>query len=147
MRLQEVVLCSTAPSTSTSGAGVIALHDIFTGSALASFKQTSPSVNCTAVVNTAVMDGISQGGFVLTSQTDKSILNVYNFQKVRYVSAITLQTLILRLTAASCCGGVEGSNSTQNCPSGETFMHRGGRRGEILRWRDSTGQNISLGGM
>lgn len=87
MRLQEVVLCSTAPSTSTSGAGSIALHDISTGSTLASFKQTSPAVQCTAVVNTTVLDGTPQGGLILTSQPDKSILNVYNFQKVRCVCA------------------------------------------------------------
>lgn len=94
MRLQEVILCSAAPSTSTSGTGAIALHDISTGSTLASFKQTSPAVQCTAVVNTTVLDGTPQGGLILTSQPDKSILNVYNFQKVRCVSA-TLKTFTL----------------------------------------------------
>ncbi|THH13451.1 hypothetical protein EW146_g6764 [Bondarzewia mesenterica] len=78
MRLQEVVLCATTPSSSAGGSGAIILHDIQTGSSLASFKQTSSSSHCTAVVNTA--DG--QGGFMLAAQPDKSILNVYNFQKV-----------------------------------------------------------------
>ena len=78
MLLQEVVLCATAPTEQGSGAGTIALHDIQTGSVLASYKQTSAGPNSTAVVPSR--DG--QGGFMLASQQDKSIMNVYNFQKV-----------------------------------------------------------------
>lgn len=125
MRLQEVVLCSAAPSTSTSGAGAIALHDISTGSTLASFKQTSPAVQCTAVVNTTVLDGTPQGGLILTSQPDKSILNVYNFQKVRCVSATSLRLLRCLTADLRYCFWHEGPNSPQDCASGETIMHFG----------------------
>ena len=79
MLLQEVVLCATAPTEQGSGPGTITLHDIQTGSVLAAYKQTSAGPNNTAVVPSR--DG--QGGFMLASQPDKSIMNVYNFQKVR----------------------------------------------------------------
>jgi len=75
MILSEVVFCATAPS---SGLGTISLHDLQTGSSLASFKQTSAGVHCTAFVES----NHAEGGFMLAAQPDKSILNVYNFQKV-----------------------------------------------------------------
>lgn len=78
MPLEEVILCSTAPSTSASGPGTISLHNIQTGTTLATFKQTTTNSHNTAVVQTK--DG--QGGFMLAAQADKSIMNVYNFQKV-----------------------------------------------------------------
>ena len=78
MHLHESILCATAPSASGAGPGTLALHDIQNGTPLASWKQTSARLHCTAVVQTR--DG--QGGFVLAAQQDKSILNVYNFQKV-----------------------------------------------------------------
>ena len=81
MQLQEVVLCTTSPTPSNAGPGSISLHDIQTGATLASFKQTSAGSRCTAVSQTR--DG--QGGFMLAAQPDKSIMNVYNFQKVRPV--------------------------------------------------------------
>lgn len=79
MHLQEIILCSTAPSSSTTGPGTISVHDIQTGTTLASFKQTSAGLNCTAVSQTAN----GEGGFMLAAQPDKSIMNVYSFQKVR----------------------------------------------------------------
>lgn len=79
MHLQEIILCSTAPSSSNTGPGTISMHDIQTGTTLASFKQTSASLNCTAVSQTAS----GEGGFMLAAQPDKSIMNVYSFQKVR----------------------------------------------------------------
>lgn len=78
MHLQESVFCSTAAASSSAGLGAISLHDIQTGRALASFKQTNAAPNCTALVETRH----AQGGFILSAQPDKSILNVYNFQKV-----------------------------------------------------------------
>ncbi len=79
MQLQELVLCATAPSSSSVGPGVIALHDIQTGSILATYKQTSAGTHCTAI--TPTRNGL--GGIMLASQPEKSIMNVYNFQKVR----------------------------------------------------------------
>lgn len=75
MHLQEVIFAATA---SSSGQGTLALHNIQTGTSLASFKQTNAARHCTAVVES----GNCQGGFMLVAQQDKSILNVYNFQKV-----------------------------------------------------------------
>jgi pre-rRNA-processing protein IPI3 len=53
------------------------LHDILTGTSLASFKQTSAAKNCTAIISTSG----AQGGLMLAVQPDKSLLNVYSFQK------------------------------------------------------------------
>lgn len=78
MHLQETVLCTTAPLLPSSGPGSISLHDIQTGAILASFKQTSAAPHCTAVYESRN----TQGGFMLAAQPDKSILNVYNFQRV-----------------------------------------------------------------
>lgn len=79
MHLQETILCSTGPVSANNGPGAISLHDIQTGSALASFKQTSASPHCTCFFESRG----NQGGFILAAQPDKSILNVYSFQKVR----------------------------------------------------------------
>lgn len=78
MHLNEVVLCATAPSASGTGPGALSLHDIQTGTSLASWKQTSAGLHCTAAVYTR--DG--QGGFMLAAQQDKSIMNVYTYRKV-----------------------------------------------------------------
>lgn len=83
MHLHECILCATGPSSSTPGPGTISLHDIQTGTSLASFKQTSAASHCTAAVQTR--NGM--GGFMLAAQPDKSIMNVYNFQKVRLLGA------------------------------------------------------------
>lgn len=79
MRLQETILCSTGASSSAQGLGTVSVHDSQTGSLLASFKQTCADKHSTAVLPTQN----EQGGFVLTAQPDKSILNAYYFQKVR----------------------------------------------------------------
>ncbi len=77
MHLHETIFCATA--SASNGPGTVAIHDIQTGTPLASFKQTNAGAHCTAFVES----GDSQGGFVLAAQPDKSLLNVYNFQKVR----------------------------------------------------------------
>jgi pre-rRNA-processing protein IPI3 len=78
MHLQEIILCSTAPSGASGEHGIIAIHDIETGSTLASFKHT----NSTPHGTTFTESRNAQGGFILSLQRDKPILNVYNFQKV-----------------------------------------------------------------
>lgn len=80
MNLHEVILCATSAISSSHGPGAISLHDIQTGSTLVSFKQTNAGPHCTSFVES--LD--AQGGFMLAAQPDKSILNVYNFQKVRF---------------------------------------------------------------
>ena len=75
-QIQETIVCCSSPSAST---GSIAFHDTRTGAVLATFKQTNARVHCTDLVETK--DG--QGGFLLSAQQDKSILNVYNYQKVQ----------------------------------------------------------------
>ncbi|EPS94549.1 hypothetical protein FOMPIDRAFT_148872 [Fomitopsis schrenkii] len=86
MHLHECILCATGSSSSSPGPGTISLHDIQTGTSLASFKQTSAASHCTAVVHTR--DGM--GGFMLAAQPDKSIMNVYNFQKDQLALKIVL---------------------------------------------------------
>jgi pre-rRNA-processing protein IPI3 len=78
MHLQEIILCSTTPQGASADHGAITIHDIETGSSLASFKHTNAMPHCTAVVETRN----AQGGIMLSLQRDKAILNVYNFQKV-----------------------------------------------------------------
>ncbi|KAI8985548.1 WD40 repeat-like protein [Trametes punicea] len=86
MHLHESILCATAPSASGIGPGTLSLHDIQAGTSLASWKQTSAGVHCTAVVQSR--DGL--GGFVLAAQQDKSIMNVYSFQKDQLFLKIVL---------------------------------------------------------
>jgi len=88
MPLQEVVLCSTVSQTPAAGSGAIFIHDIQTGAALASFKQTNANPRCVAVLESKS----TQGGFILAAQSDKSIMNVYNYQKVGYTLQSTLIT-------------------------------------------------------
>lgn len=75
--MREVILTTSGP-ISTPQSGSILFHDILNGSSLASFKQTSASKNCTAIVSSTG----AQGGLMLAVQPDKSLLNVYSFQKV-----------------------------------------------------------------
>jgi pre-rRNA-processing protein IPI3 len=77
MPFQEIILVSAAPTSATQGSGNVSLYDLNTGSSFLSFKQTSPPPHCTASIETR--DG--QGGLVLAAQADKSLLNVYAFQK------------------------------------------------------------------
>lgn len=91
MHLQEVVLCATCPTTSAAGSGLIAVHDIQTGATLASFKQSNAGKHCVAVLESRS----TLGGFILASQPDKSILNVYNFQKVNSSSLFNLVYILI----------------------------------------------------
>jgi pre-rRNA-processing protein IPI3 len=77
-QLQEIVVASVNPTSAVQGSGNVSLYDLNTGSSLLSFKQTSAQTHCTAAIETK--DG--QGGLVLAAQADKSLLNVYAFQKV-----------------------------------------------------------------
>ncbi|KAG6910225.1 hypothetical protein DXG01_012360 [Tephrocybe rancida] len=88
MHLQETIFCATAAASTSAGLGSISLHDIQTGTTLASFKQTNAASHCTAFVETRN----AQGGFVLAAQPEKSILNVYNFQKLWDLSSQSLLT-------------------------------------------------------
>ena len=94
MLLQETILCATSPTATNAGPGLIAIHDIQTGGTLTSFKQTNASTHSTAVFQSKD----TQGGFILASQPDKSILNVYNFQKVSLqMSSFNLLLLIIQV--------------------------------------------------
>ncbi|KAJ7636093.1 WD40 repeat-like protein [Mycena polygramma] len=99
--LRETILCSATP---TAGPGAIAIHDLQTGSTLASFKQTNAAPHGTAVVPS--QDG--QGGFLLAAQHDKSILNAYNFQKDQVSLKIVLPEKLSCVTvdhAGEFCAG------------------------------------------
>ena len=106
--IQEAVLCATA---SIAGSGSIFLHDIRTGSPLASFKHSNASFHSTAFVET----NNAQGGFMLAAQPDKSILNVYNFQKV-FIHPENVFTRYLN--------SITGSDHTEDSIARKTFMHR-----------------------
>jgi hypothetical protein len=83
-QLQEIIVATAGPSTTNQGAGTITLYDIHTGSSLFTLKQSLAGPKCT--VATQTRDG--QGGLVLAAQTDKSLLNVYSYQKVSLSSAL-----------------------------------------------------------
>ncbi|KAI0091715.1 WD40 repeat-like protein [Irpex rosettiformis] len=119
MQLQELVLCATQPTNTTAGPGTISLHDIQTGSTLASFKQTSAGLHSTAVVNTR--DG--QGGFMLAAQPDKSILNVYHFQKDQLALKIILPEKVSCIAAD---------------PKG-TYCAAGTAQGRVYLWEVASG--------
>jgi pre-rRNA-processing protein IPI3 len=80
MQAQEVILCSASAQPENSGVGSLTVHDITTGAALASFKQTNAASRSVAVLQSKS----TQGGVIFAAQTDKTVLNVYNFQKVWY---------------------------------------------------------------
>ncbi|KAF8159611.1 WD40-repeat-containing domain protein [Crassisporium funariophilum] len=105
MLLQETVLCATSPTTSNAGPGLIAVHDIQTGAILASFKQTNAGSHSVAVLESRN----TQGGFILASQPEKSIMNVYNFQKdqinLKIVLPEKLTCITLDRRGDLCAGG------------------------------------------
>ncbi|OSX64261.1 hypothetical protein POSPLADRAFT_1137645 [Postia placenta MAD-698-R-SB12] len=105
MQLHECIFCATAPSPSTPGPGTISLHDIQNGTSLASFKQTSSGAHCTAVVQSRN----GQGGFMLAAQPEKSIMNVYNFQKdqlaLKLVLPEKLSAIAVDPHGSYCAGG------------------------------------------
>ena len=135
MPLQEVIVCATAPSSSSAGPGAISLHDIRTSTNLASFKQSNAAVHCTAIVETSN----AQGGFMLASQHEKSILNVYSFQKVPTYSN-KASTGIL----SDCI--IIGSNHSEDSFARKTLLHCRRCLGRILCGWYFTRPNISLGG-
>ncbi|KAH7335164.1 WD40-repeat-containing domain protein [Rhizoctonia solani] len=85
MKLQETLFCALGP-LSGSGTGHLALHDLKTGTSLSTYKQSTSFIHNTAVVET--QNG--QGGYILSSQADKPILNVYHFQKDQLAQRIVL---------------------------------------------------------
>ena len=107
-QIQETIVCCSSPSTSP---GSVTFHDVRTGAALATFKQTNARTHCTDLVETR--DG--QGGFILSAQQDRSILNVYNYQKVR--------TERLESVGPADLGEV-GPNRSQGRSLGKALMHR-----------------------
>ncbi|QRV88981.1 pre-rRNA-processing protein IPI3 [Ceratobasidium sp. AG-Ba] len=119
MKLQETVLCALGPSHPASGSGHLALHDLTTGTNLATYKQTSSFVHATAVVESQQ----SQGGFLLSAQADKPILNVYHFQKDQLAQRIVLPEKI-------CC--LASDNRGILCAAGTT-------NGRIYLWEVASG--------
>ncbi|RXW12812.1 hypothetical protein EST38_g13043 [Candolleomyces aberdarensis] len=119
MQLQEVILCSTTSQQTNAAAGAITIHDIQTGAILASFKQTNTAPHSIAVLESKS----TQGGFVLAAQVEKSILNVYNFQKDQLALKIVLPE---KLT----CIAVD--------PNGD-FCAAGTSQGRIYFWEVSSG--------
>ncbi|KAF8909331.1 WD40-repeat-containing domain protein [Gymnopilus junonius] len=105
MLLQETILCAAAPTNPNAGSGSIFLHDIQTGATLASFKQTNAGPHSLAVLQSKG----TQGGFILASQPDKSIMNVYNFQKdqisLKIVLPEKLTCVALDRRGDFCAGG------------------------------------------
>ncbi|KAI6001068.1 WD40-repeat-containing domain protein [Pisolithus orientalis] len=105
MVLQETVLCATAPQPSGSGQGAFVLHDLQAGTTLATFRQTSSAPHCSAFIETAN----GQGGIMIGAQMDKSVLNVYNFQRdqiaLKIILPEKLSCLALDQSANYCAGG------------------------------------------
>ncbi|KZT43257.1 WD40 repeat-like protein [Sistotremastrum suecicum HHB10207 ss-3] len=84
--MQEVIFCASGPASENSSLGSISLNDFTTGTPIFSLKQTGASQQCVAFVETSNREG----GFILAAQAEKSILNVYSFQKDQAVSKIVL---------------------------------------------------------
>ncbi|KAJ7035634.1 WD40 repeat-like protein, partial [Mycena alexandri] len=102
MLFRETILSGATP---TAGPGTIAIHDFQTGSTLASFKQTNAAPHGTAVVQSQG----GQGGILFAAQHDKSILNVYNFQKdqvsLKIVLPEKLSCIAVDHSGEFCAGG------------------------------------------
>jgi pre-rRNA-processing protein IPI3 len=75
--MDQVIVSASAPISGSQTTSVL-IHDLSTGTSLASFKQSSTPKHCTALINTTA----AQGGLILAVQPDKALLNVYSFQKV-----------------------------------------------------------------
>ncbi|TFK74935.1 WD40 repeat-like protein [Pluteus cervinus] len=84
--MQETIFCASSPSAPGLGQGIISIHDLQTGTTLASFKQTNTATDCTAVVES----NSTHGGLFFAAQMDKAILNVYNFQKDQVALKVVL---------------------------------------------------------
>ncbi|KAF9245301.1 WD40-repeat-containing domain protein [Melanogaster broomeanus] len=95
MVLQETILCATAAQPSGSGPNLASGPGAL---------QTSSAPHCNAFVETK--DG--QGGIMLAAQSDKSVLNVYNFQRDQIALKIILPEKLTCLALdqrAGCCAG------------------------------------------
>ncbi|KAF8489311.1 WD40-repeat-containing domain protein [Gautieria morchelliformis] len=115
---QEVLLCATAPSVNT-GTGLLALHDIQTGTSLASFKQTSAAAHCVSHVETK--NGL--GGILLAAQSDKALLNIFSFQKDQLMSKMVIPEKL-------CCIAVDSRG--EFCAGGTT-------NGRLYLWEVASG--------
>ncbi|KAG8898949.1 Pre-rRNA-processing protein ipi3 [Tulasnella sp. 403] len=105
MKVREVVLCSTSPSSASLGSGNVHLYDIQTGLQLATFRQTSAAPNSTAVIESKG----NEGGLIICAQSDKAILNVYSFQREQLHLRIVLPEKLACITTDTegkyCAGG------------------------------------------
>ncbi|GJJ06115.1 hypothetical protein Clacol_000304 [Clathrus columnatus] len=88
MPIQETIFCCLAP-TSNTGSGLIALHDIQTGTSLASFKPTNSTTHSVSYIETR--PGL--GGVILAAQSDKSIINDQLTNKIILGEKLTCLTL------------------------------------------------------
>ncbi|EJU03527.1 WD40 repeat-like protein [Dacryopinax primogenitus] len=102
---QEVILCAVGPSSPASGAGGIYIHDLQTGTTLASFKQTSAPVHCTTFAPSTQ----GQGGVLLAAQSEKTLVHAYSFQKDQIMLRIAvpekLSCLAIDRQGRFCAGG------------------------------------------
>ncbi|TFK18988.1 pre-rRNA-processing protein IPI3 [Coprinopsis marcescibilis] len=119
MQLQEVILCSASSQQHNAGLGAITIHDIQTGATLASFKQTNAASRSVAVLESTSV----QGGVILAAQTDKTVLNVYNFQKDQLALKIILPEKL------SCIAFDKVGN----------FCAAGTAQGRVYLWETSSG--------
>ena len=98
--MHQVIVSASGPVSGSPSSSFL-FHDISTGSSLASFKQSTPAKNGTALIGTTA----AQGGLILAVQPDKALLNVYSFQKVllhfRSLSICDLTFLVLRINSPS----------------------------------------------
>lgn len=133
MNLQEVILCASVQVSPASGSASISLHDIQTGAVISSFKQSNAKPHCTAVVESQN----SQGGFVFSTQPDKPILNVYNYQKVCHPSHWESETA---------CNPNLGSNQPENGSTRKTDLYCRRHSRCLLRWSNRPRTYLSVGG-
>ncbi|KAB5594826.1 Pre-rRNA-processing protein IPI3 [Ceratobasidium theobromae] len=113
MKLQETLLCGLCPGTPGSGSGHLALHELKTGATLATYKQSTSGVHRTSVVESQH----GQGGFIISSQVDKPILNVYHFQKDQLA-----QRIVLPEKASCVASDVRGVLCAAGTPNGRIYL-------------------------
>lgn len=138
MRYQETILSSSGASSSSHGLGAVTIHDLQTGSLLASFKQTCAEIHSTAVLQTKN----GQGGFVLAAQPDKSLLNAYNFQKSAKAGLarsilINLTLILLRIKLQQRWSSPEKLSCIAIDKSGD-YCAGGTAQGRIYLWEASS---------
>ncbi|TDL24019.1 WD40 repeat-like protein [Rickenella mellea] len=105
MAFQESIICTTGPDSSNLPSGAITFHDIHSGTVLASFKHSNALPHCTALLDSRD----NHGGLILAAQPDKSILNVYTFQKdqiaLKIVLPEKLSSIAIDKNGGYCAGG------------------------------------------